>query len=136
MALDGNTLTSRTGVAFRKVLASQAEAYRQLGGLLGELAEKKIKTSDFTRRSFDLYVGAVGDVLSNEVAVASDALQTAIDSASKVVKRAETRVVKAGKAAEAAVAETASSAARVKPKIVAKAGPKAGPKAASPPTEA
>ena len=75
MAETSGTLGARVGTNFRRGVASQAKAWAQYGELLGQLADKKIEVTDFGRRALDVYVGAVGDVVSVGAEICTDAVR-------------------------------------------------------------
>ncbi len=89
MAETSGTLGSRTGANFRRGVASQAKAWAQYGELLGQFADKKIEVTDFGRRALDVYVGAVGDVVSVGAEICTDAVKTGLDRFSGARDKAE-----------------------------------------------
>ena len=92
------TLEERVGASFRRSVAAQGKAYAEYGALLNQFAQKKIKATDFGRRALDLYIGAVGEVVSTGVEIAGEALQTSLDRFSGVRAKAGATVAEATKA--------------------------------------
>ncbi|HPU15693.1 MAG TPA: hypothetical protein PK808_06395 [Polymorphobacter sp.] len=104
MAETSDTLGARVGVNFRRGVAAQAKAWAQYGELLGQFADKKIEVTDFGRRALDVYVGAVGDVVSVGAEICTDAVKTGLDRFSGARDKAEKVIV----AAEDALRKTGS----------------------------
>ena len=95
MAETSGTLGARVGANFRRGVASQAKAWAQYGELLGQFADKKIEVTDFGRRALDVYVGAVGDVVSIGAEICTDAVKTGLDRFSGARDKAEKVIVAA-----------------------------------------
>jgi hypothetical protein len=89
------TLGERLGENFRKGVAAQGKAYAEYGAILDQYAKQKIKATDFGRRSVDLYVGAVADVVSAGFGMAADVVQVGVGGLSRVRDEAKAAVEEA-----------------------------------------
>jgi hypothetical protein len=72
------TLGARLGNNVRAGLALQGKAYSAYGAMLDQYARREIKATDFGRRALDLYVSAVGDVVSVAADMAVDVVQAGL----------------------------------------------------------
>jgi len=95
MADKDMTLGERLGENYRKGVAAQAKAHAEYGAILDQYAKQKIKATDFGRRSIDLYIGAVADVVSAGVGMAADVVQVGVGGLSRVRDEAKAAVEEA-----------------------------------------
>lgn len=79
-----DTLGARLGANVRAGLALQGKAYSAYGTMLDQYARREIKATDFGRRALDLYVSAVGDVVSVAADMAVDVVQAGLGGLSEV----------------------------------------------------
>jgi hypothetical protein len=83
-----DTLGERLGNNLRAGLALQGKAYSAYGVMLDQYARREIKATDFSRRALDLYVSAVGDVVSVAADMAVDVVQAGLGELSDARKEA------------------------------------------------
>ncbi len=102
MADKSGGLASRTGASFRRGVGVQAKAWSQYGSLLGQVADSKIGVVDFGRRAIDVYIDAVGHVLSVGTEIAGDAVKTGLDRFAGSRSKAEAMIDAAEHAARTA----------------------------------
>ena len=107
-------LGSRLAAAFRKSAADQARAYREYSALLDRFAKKEIRTIEFGRDALDLYIAAVGDLLSTGANAAGDTLDTGLRRVgigkAKVEREVVAPIKAAGRAAKGAEPNQGGSA--------------------------
>ena len=106
------TLGERLGENYRKGVAAQAKAHAEYCAILDQYAKQKIKATDFGRRSVDLYVGAVADVVSASFGMAADVVQVGVGGLSRVRDQAKAAVEEA--TAKATAKPAAKPAAKAK----------------------
>lgn len=98
---DENQLSGRIDAIIRQSAEDQAKAYQEYGGLLDQLASRKIRTGEFARRAADLYIEALGKAASRSVSLFGESLAAGVREAGAVQPGSPAGDARAGQGGEA-----------------------------------